>query len=130
MFSLLFLLRFFSSWFSHIHFATRAGWNGWCSSTRFWIQKSISFVVSELCPRQSSKCDNSKLRQGKVTVHCIAPLLNEIYITTCARHVVSICSICSQLLQGHAATLTFKVATQMFRSTRRLNMLIIYVKYL
>jgi len=33
------------------------------------------------------------------------------------------------LLQGHAVTLTFKVATQMLRATRRLNMVIISVKY-
>jgi len=33
------------------------------------------------------------------------------------------------LLQGHAETLTFKVATQMLRVTRRLNMVIISVKY-
>jgi len=32
------------------------------------------------------------------------------------------------LLQGHAVTLTFNVATQMLRATRRLNMAIIYVK--
>jgi len=32
------------------------------------------------------------------------------------------------LLQGHALTLTFKVATQMLRVTRRLNMVIISVK--
>jgi len=32
------------------------------------------------------------------------------------------------LLQGHAVTLTFKVATQMLRATRRLNMVIISVK--
>jgi hypothetical protein len=32
------------------------------------------------------------------------------------------------LLQGHAVTLTFKVATQMLRVTRRLNLLIISVK--
>jgi len=32
------------------------------------------------------------------------------------------------LLQGHAVTLTFKVATQMMRVTRRLNMAIISVK--
>jgi len=34
----------------------------------------------------------------------------------------------SILLQGHALTLTFKVATQMFGATRRLNMVIISVK--
>jgi len=33
------------------------------------------------------------------------------------------------LLQGHAVTLTFKVATQMFRGTHRINMVIISVKY-
>jgi hypothetical protein len=33
------------------------------------------------------------------------------------------------LLQGHAVTLTFKVATQMLRATHRLNMVIISVKY-
>jgi len=33
------------------------------------------------------------------------------------------------LQQGHAVTLTFKVATQMMRATRRLNMVIISVKY-
>jgi len=33
------------------------------------------------------------------------------------------------LLQGNAVTLTFKVATQMLRATRRLNMVIISVKY-
>jgi len=33
------------------------------------------------------------------------------------------------LLQGHALTLTFKVATQMLRATRHLNMVIISVKY-
>ena len=32
------------------------------------------------------------------------------------------------LLQGHAVTLTFKVATQMLRETRHLNMVIISVK--
>jgi len=32
------------------------------------------------------------------------------------------------LLQGHAVTLTFKVATQMVLATRRLNMVIISVK--
>jgi hypothetical protein len=32
------------------------------------------------------------------------------------------------LLQGHAVTLAFKVATQMLCGTRRLNMLIISVK--
>ena len=32
------------------------------------------------------------------------------------------------LLQGHAVTLTFKVATQMLCATRRLNMVIISVK--
>ena len=32
------------------------------------------------------------------------------------------------LLQGHALTLTFKVATQILRVTRRLNMVIISVK--
>jgi hypothetical protein len=32
------------------------------------------------------------------------------------------------LLQGHAVTLTFKVATQMLRATRRLNLVIISVK--
>jgi hypothetical protein len=31
-------------------------------------------------------------------------------------------------LQGHAVTLTFKVATKMLRATRRLNILIISVK--
>jgi hypothetical protein len=34
------------------------------------------------------------------------------------------------LLQGHAVTLTFKVATQMWRATRRLNMVIISVEQL
>jgi len=34
------------------------------------------------------------------------------------------------LLQGHPVTLTFKVATQMLRMTRCLNMVIISVKYL
>ena len=33
------------------------------------------------------------------------------------------------MLQGHAVTLTFNVATQMLRATRRLNMGIIFVKY-
>jgi len=33
------------------------------------------------------------------------------------------------LLQCHAVTLTFKVATQMLRATRRLYMVIISVKY-
>jgi hypothetical protein len=33
------------------------------------------------------------------------------------------------LLQGHAVTLTFKVATKMLCATRRLNMVIISVKY-
>jgi len=32
------------------------------------------------------------------------------------------------LLQGHVVTLTFNVATQMLRVTRRLNMVIIFVK--
>jgi len=32
------------------------------------------------------------------------------------------------LLKGHAVTLTFQVATQMLRVTRRLNMAIISVK--
>jgi hypothetical protein len=32
------------------------------------------------------------------------------------------------LLQGHAVTLTFKVATQILRATGRLNMVIISVK--
>jgi len=32
------------------------------------------------------------------------------------------------LLQGHAVTLTFKVATQMLCATRRLNMVVISVK--
>jgi len=32
------------------------------------------------------------------------------------------------LLQGHAVTLTFKVATQILRATRHLNMVIISVK--
>ena len=32
------------------------------------------------------------------------------------------------LLQGHAVTLTFKVATQMMLVTRRLNMMTIFVK--
>ena len=32
------------------------------------------------------------------------------------------------LLQGHAVTLTFKVATQMLRVTCRLNMVVISVK--
>jgi len=31
------------------------------------------------------------------------------------------------MLQGHAMTLTFKVATQMLRTTRRLNMVVIYI---
>jgi len=35
----------------------------------------------------------------------------------------------TNLLQGGAVTLTFKVATQMLRATRRLNMVIISVKY-
>jgi len=30
--------------------------------------------------------------------------------------------------KGHAVTLTFKVATQMLRATRRVNMMINYVK--
>jgi len=34
------------------------------------------------------------------------------------------------LLQGHAVTLIFKVATQMLWATRHVNMLIISVKYL
>jgi len=33
------------------------------------------------------------------------------------------------LLQGHAVTLTFKVATQMLCATHRLNMVTISVKY-
>jgi len=33
------------------------------------------------------------------------------------------------MMQGHAVTLTFKVATQMLRETRRLNMVIISEKY-
>jgi len=33
------------------------------------------------------------------------------------------------VLQGHAVTLTFKVATQILRATRYLNMVIIYLKY-
>jgi len=33
------------------------------------------------------------------------------------------------LLQGHAVTLTFKVAIKMLRATCCLNMVIIYVKY-
>ena len=33
------------------------------------------------------------------------------------------------LLQGHTVTLTFKVETQMLFATRRLNMVIISVKY-
>jgi len=32
------------------------------------------------------------------------------------------------LLKGHTVTLTFKVATQMLYVTRRLNMVIIYMK--
>jgi len=32
------------------------------------------------------------------------------------------------MLQGHAVTLTFKVATQMLRMTRCLNMVVISVK--
>jgi len=32
------------------------------------------------------------------------------------------------MLQGHAVTLTFKVAIQMLRATRRLNIVVIYVK--
>jgi len=32
------------------------------------------------------------------------------------------------LLQGHVVTLTFNVATQMLRVTRRFNMVIIFVK--
>ena len=36
----------------------------------------------------------------------------------------------TNLLQGHAVTLTFKIATQMLRVTRRLNMVIISVKYI
>jgi len=32
------------------------------------------------------------------------------------------------LLQGHAVTLTFNIATQMLRATRHLNMAIISVK--
>jgi len=32
------------------------------------------------------------------------------------------------MLQGHAVTLTFKVATQMLHATRRLNMVIVSVK--
>jgi hypothetical protein len=31
------------------------------------------------------------------------------------------------LLQGHAATLTFKVTIHMLRATRRLNMVIVFV---
>jgi len=34
----------------------------------------------------------------------------------------------TSMLQGHAVTLTLKVATQMMRATRRFNMVIIYVK--
>jgi len=34
------------------------------------------------------------------------------------------------LLKGHTVTLTFKVATQMLCATRRLNMVIIYMKFL
>jgi len=34
------------------------------------------------------------------------------------------------LLQGHAVTLTFKVATQMLCATRHLNMVIISLKQL
>jgi hypothetical protein len=52
--------------------------------------ESYIYLVSELYPRQSSKCDNSKLKQGRVTVFCTALLLNQIYLPTCARHVVSI----------------------------------------
>jgi len=33
------------------------------------------------------------------------------------------------LLQGHAVTLTFNVASQMSQQTRHLNMVIIFVKY-
>jgi len=32
-------------------------------------------------------------------------------------------------MQGYSVTLTFKAATQMLRATRRLNMVIISVKY-
>jgi hypothetical protein len=74
-----------------LEFNTRAGWTGWYSPTRIWTQKSIYFVVSELCTRQSSKRVNSKLRQCRVTALFTALLLNKICLPTCARHVVSIC---------------------------------------
>jgi hypothetical protein len=39
-------------------------------------------VVSELCLEKSSKCNNSKIRQDRVTVLCTTHLFNDIYLTT------------------------------------------------
>jgi hypothetical protein len=44
-------------------------WTWWCYPNRFSTQESTPLVVSELyVPGQSSKCDSSRIRQGRVTV--------------------------------------------------------------
>jgi hypothetical protein len=52
------------------------------SLNRFLTQESTPLVVSELCPLKDSKCNNSKIRQGRVTVLCTALLINVIYQPT------------------------------------------------
>jgi hypothetical protein len=52
-------------------------WTWWCSLNRFWTQESTPIVVSELC-----SCNNSKIRQGRVTVLCTGLLINENYLPT------------------------------------------------
>jgi hypothetical protein len=49
---------------------TRDGWTGWWFPKWFWTQITsfllISLAVSELCPRQNSKCKIFKIKQGQL----------------------------------------------------------------
>jgi hypothetical protein len=65
-----------------LHINRSPVWAGWCSPNRFWTQESTPLVVSELYPWKSSKCNNSKIRQGRVSVRCTALLINAIYQPT------------------------------------------------
>jgi hypothetical protein len=66
----------------------------------FWTQKSMPFVVSELCAGQSSKCNNSKLRRYKVIV--LALLIHQM-ISIYLQSFLFISVIVSELCPGQSS---------------------------
>jgi hypothetical protein len=61
---------------------------------------NVPLVVSELCPGQSSMCNNSKLRKDRVTVLCTAHLPNDTIYLHCF---LFISLIVSELCPGQSS---------------------------